>query len=185
MSEDILFEVNFFLHSFIMGVIITFGYDWFIILRRLIRHNTVMVSLEDLIFWIACALGVFYMLYRENNGILRWFAVLGAAVGMWIYKRTVSIPFVTVVAKIISKVTSLLFRPIAFAIKKIIQLFSFLLNSFKSRLLKLLRLVKKKLTIQLKLVKLMLCKRKEIRRQELQIKQDLKQPIRNKSRVKR
>lgn len=81
MSQSIIDEVTFLLHSFLMGILITFVYDGFIIMRRLIRHNLFLISVEDLIFWIACAIGVFYMLYEENNGILRWFAVFGAALG--------------------------------------------------------------------------------------------------------
>jgi len=92
MSQSIIDEVTFLLHSFLMGILITFVYDGFIIMRRLIRHNLFLISVEDLIFWIACAIGVFYMLYEENNGILRWFAVFGAALGMAAYKKSVS-PF--------------------------------------------------------------------------------------------
>ena len=73
-----------------LGVVITFVYDGFLILRRLIKHNMLLISLEDMIFWIACAIGVFYMLYEENNGILRWFAVLGATLGMIAYKASIS-----------------------------------------------------------------------------------------------
>ena len=87
MSQNIINEVTFFLHSFMMGIVITFMYDGFLILRRLIKHSDILVSLEDMVFWIACAIGVFYMLYEENNGILRWFAVFGAALGMIVYKK--------------------------------------------------------------------------------------------------
>ena len=82
MSQNIVNEITFFLHSLLMGMAISLVYDVFLILRRLIRHNLLMISMEDMIFWIACAIGVFYMLYEENNGILRWFAVFGATIGM-------------------------------------------------------------------------------------------------------
>ena len=82
MSPDIVNEVTFLLHSFLLGIAITFAYDGFLILRRLVRHSLFLISLEDMIFWIACAIGVFYMLYEENNGVLRWFAVFGAAIGV-------------------------------------------------------------------------------------------------------
>ena len=70
MGQNIVDEVTFLCHSFLLGVVITFAYDGFLILRRLIKHGMLLVSLEDMIFWIACAIGVFYMLYEENNGIL-------------------------------------------------------------------------------------------------------------------
>ena len=52
-----------------MGIVITFMYDGFLILRRLIKHSDILVSLEDMVFWIACAIGVFYMLYALVCGI--------------------------------------------------------------------------------------------------------------------
>ena len=94
MSQDIIQEVTFFLHSVVMGVVITFVYDWFLILRKLIKHNMFWISFEDFLFWTACGLGVFYMLYRENNGVLRWFTVLGATFGMILYKLLASKIFV-------------------------------------------------------------------------------------------
>lgn len=157
MSQDIIFEVNFFLHSLMLGVIITFVYDWFLILRRCIRHSLMAISLEDMIFWIACAIGVFYMLHEENNGILRWFAVLGAAIGMIIYKKLVSSLFVKIMSTIIIKVFNFFWRPLAFVFRKLKQLFAFI----SRKVSKLAKLCKKKLTIQMKLIKMILCKRKD------------------------
>ncbi len=164
MSQDILFEVNFFLHSFLLGAVITFVYDWFLILRRSIRHNLLAISVEDMIFWIACALGVFYMLYRENNGILRWFAVLGAAIGMLAYKRLISTFFVNFISSCILKVFSvickvifLVLKPIIYAGKKVIAFLGFI----KRKVHILAKFVKKKLTVQLKLIKMILCKQKK------------------------
>ena len=102
MSQNIVNEVTFLLHSFLMGIIITFIYDGFLILRRLIRHSLFLISIEDLIFWIACAIGVFYMLYEENNGVLRWFAVFGAALGMIVYKESISSLIVNFLSKVLS-----------------------------------------------------------------------------------
>lgn len=113
MSQSIIDEVTFLLHSFLMGILITFVYDGFIIMRRLIRHNLFLISVEDLIFWIACAIGVFYMLYEENNGILRWFAVFGAALGMAAYKKSVSPFLVKIITMVIERIFhGLLYTPV-------------------------------------------------------------------------
>lgn len=156
MSRDILFEVNFFLHSFLLGILITFAYDGFLILRRCFRHNIFLISLEDILFWIACALGVFYMLYRENNGILRWFAVLGATLGMWMYKRLVSTYWVNFISAFIIKTVHFILKPIAFVSKKIALFILYI----RKKLTELFKYGKKKLTIQLKLIKMILCKQK-------------------------
>ena len=85
-------ENVFLLHSFLLGVGMAFLYDILRILRRVFAHSTSMVSLEDLAFWIHCAGKVFLLMFHESNGNLRWFAVLGALAGMYLYHRTIS-PF--------------------------------------------------------------------------------------------
>ena len=91
-------ENVFLLHSFLLGVGITFLYDILRILRRVFAHSTSMVSLEDLAFWIYCAGKVCLLMFHESNGNLRWFAVLGALAGMYLYHRTISPFFVKYVA---------------------------------------------------------------------------------------
>ncbi|GFI44735.1 hypothetical protein IMSAGC019_00037 [Lachnospiraceae bacterium] len=126
MSQNIINEVTFLLHSFLLGAVITVVYDVFLILRRLVRHNLFLVSLEDLVFWISCAIGVFYMLYEENNGILRWFAVFGAGLGMVVYKKCVGNFLVDLVAAAIgrilraaTRILGFIFRPVRFAGRKV------------------------------------------------------------------
>ena len=161
MSQNIISEVVFFAHSFLLGIVITFVYEGFLVLRRLIRHNLFMISLEDMIFWIACAIGVFYMLCEENNGILRWFAVLGAALGMIAYKESVSRFFVDIMSTIIwnifhiiHKLLRFLFRPIRFIGKKLRRILG--KSARKSR--KAGKYMKNKLTRGFKLLKITLCK---------------------------
>lgn len=162
MSQNIVNEATFLLHSFFMGVIITFVYDGFLILRRLIKHNLFLISVEDLIFWVACAIGVFYMLYEENNGILRWFAIFGAAMGMFAYKLSISPVVVNVISTIIKRITRIFFhifrfllRPFRFLGRKIFRVYKH--SSKKSR--KVCKSLKNRLTSRLKLLKITLCKR--------------------------
>ena len=138
MSQNIINEVTFFLHSFMMGIVITFMYDGFLILRRLIKHSDILVSLEDMVFWIACAIGVFYMLYEENNGILRWFAVFGAALGMIAYKKSLSALVIRSVSMLIERTFHILFRilrlflyPFRFLLRKITGCLRFFLRKGK------------------------------------------------------
>lgn len=161
MSQDIINEVYFLLGSIIMGIIITFVYDFILIWRRLVPHNLFFISLEDFIFWVACAIAVFYMLYEENNGILRWFAVSGAAVGMLLYKRIIGKHFVKIMSTciqkqidIIRKILGFLFKPVNWLLNKIKRLFRFLYR--KQR--KLAKYTKKKLTVFIKMLKITLCK---------------------------
>ncbi len=161
MSQSIIDEVTFLLHSFLMGILITFVYDGFIIMRRLIRHNLFLISVEDLIFWRACAIGVFYMLYEENNGILRWFAVFGAALGMAAYKKSVSPFLVKIITMVIERIfhglfciLRFLFKPVRFAGGKVRG--GACAVSKKGK--KAGRCLKKKLTERVNLLKITLCK---------------------------
>lgn len=118
-------ENQFLLHALLMGVFITFVYDLLRILRRVIPHGSFFVSLEDMFFWIYCAAEVFLMMYHEGNGTLRWFAVLGALVGMLLYKKLFSellVKYVSMLLKkvlgILGKILAFVFRPFRFLWKK-------------------------------------------------------------------
>ena len=124
MSQGIVQEVTFFLHSILMGLIITFAYDWILIFRKLFRHGKFWMSVEDFIYWFVCGISVFYMLYRENNGVLRWFAVVGAAIGMLFYKLTIRNRFVSIMSTCIYKIMWFVFRVIQVVLKPLKCLFS-------------------------------------------------------------
>lgn len=161
MSQDIMKEVMFLIHSFVLGVVITFVYDGFLILRRLIKHTMLLVSLEDMLFWLACAISVFYMLYEENNGILRWFAVAGAALGMITYKKTLSAPVIMTVTAIIQFIFGFLAKLINFMLKPLHVLMRKTGSGFgilKRKGCKFAKFLKKKLTQYGKVLKIILCK---------------------------
>ena len=162
MSQDIVREVTFFLHSVLMGLIITFAYDWILILRKLFRHGRFLTSVEDLVYWFACGIGVFYMLYRENSGVLRWFAVVGAALGMLFYKAVFKNRFVYIMSTCIHKIMWFIFRLIQIVLKPIKCLFSAVRRFVRFaavRLKKVKEFVKKRLTVFIKTLRMVLCKR--------------------------
>ena len=161
MSREIVQELTFFTHSILMGVVITFVYDWIRVLRRLFKHGTALMSAEDLLFWFACGIGVFYMLYRENNGTLRWFAVLGAAIGMFFYKLIVRDGFVNIMSTCLHKIMWFVFRVLQIVLKPVKRLIyagkTFVL--FSGRKLKKCKIfIKKRLTAFIKTIRMVLCK---------------------------
>lgn len=92
-------ENSFMLHAFCLGVYITFVYDFFRILRRVFAHTGFWISLEDLGFWGYCAVKVFLMMQRESDGTMRWFAVMGALIGMLLYRKLCSRWYVEYVSR--------------------------------------------------------------------------------------
>lgn len=161
MSREIVQELTFFTHSVLLGLVITFIYDWIRVLRRLFKHGAALTSAEDLFFWLACGIGVFYMLYRENNGTLRWFAVLGATIGMFFYKVIVRDAFVNVMSTCIHKIMWFVFGLIQVVLKPLKCLFyagkTFVLYLGR-KLKKCKEFIKKRLTGFIKTIRMVLCK---------------------------
>lgn len=132
-------ETGFMLHAFYMGVYITFVYDILRIVRRVIPHPNFLVSLEDMGFWIYCAVEVFLLMYYESNGTLRWFAICGALTGMFLYIKIASPFLVKYASMLLGKVWETVLKILEFALKPVARV---------------LRRLKKKLTFFGKVLKM-------------------------------
>lgn len=121
------------LHSSLLGVFIVFLYDIIRIFRKVIKHTMFLIAAEDFVYWIACSILIFLMMYRENDGVIRWFSVAGVVFGMLVYNYTIS-PFFTKwisfllnrIIRGIGKILGFLFKPFRFLLKKAASFFSFL-----------------------------------------------------------
>ena len=82
MSGGILLGLELFARSFLCGMFLALAYDLLRLLRRLIRHGSLALAVEDLLYWLACAVLVFRMLYEENSGAIRGFAIAAVILGM-------------------------------------------------------------------------------------------------------
>lgn len=161
MSQDIVQEVVFFLHSILMGLVITFAYDWILIFRELVAHGRFLMSIEDFIYWFMCGISVFYVLYRENNGVLRWFAVVGAALGMLFYKLTIKYRFINIMTKCIHKIMWFVFRIIQVMLRPLKCLFLAgrrCVRYAMRKLKKVKEFIKKRLTACIKTIRMILSK---------------------------
>lgn len=101
MSYAINVEVRFFLISVLWGALILLAYDVLRILRRIIRHNASAVAVQDLVFWVTASVFIFAMIYRENDGIIRGFCIMGMSIGMVLYHYLLSSFLVTLITDII------------------------------------------------------------------------------------
>lgn len=141
MSPQIVEESRFFLYSILTGAFIAGLYDLIRILRRVLKHNQFFVALEDFVFWLEALFILFLMLYDMNYGVLRWFSIAGATLGMIVYKKIFGEHLVEFMSTILNWALDVVIRLILAALKP----FFF---------------IKKKLTGNIKLVKIALCKRK-------------------------
>lgn len=80
--------------AFASGAGMLLVYDVFRIVRRIVRHNTAGIAVEDMFFWLGCAFWLFRLMYRENDGIIRGFVIFGAFAGMVCYNLLLSRYFV-------------------------------------------------------------------------------------------
>lgn len=162
MSVDIVNESVFWLYCFLMGVAITIVYDGLRILRNVIKHPHMLVALEDIIFWMFVAAALFLLLYHMNNGTVRWFAVFGLFVGMLFYKKIFGDFLVIFMSTILGRILHL-----------VVGVLSVPLRVVKSAFFKGFRMVrdytervKKKLTGDIKEVKIVLCKHKNRKKRD-------------------
>ncbi len=160
-STDILEEVRLFANSVVLGAALTFVYDGFVILRRVFKHNIFWISAEDLFFWTGTALTVFLSLQKQGNGVLRWFVVAGAAVGMLLYKGSVSGFYVKYISKTvlhivvyIKRIAYFVFRPLKWLKKCVKSGFLQVNNGMK----KVTIILKNRLTVCIKWFTIALCK---------------------------
>ncbi len=100
-SESIAGEGSLLLVSFLFGAALMLFYDVIRIFRHMRKHGTILMAVEDMLYWLFCAVGIFAMLYRENEGLLRWFVLGGVAIGMLVENTYISPWVVRIFVKIL------------------------------------------------------------------------------------
>ena len=90
MSERIRYELLLTGLSLVMGGWLMIVYDSLRLLRLLIHHNSLFMGMEDFFYWIYAGGAVFMLLYEQNDGSFRFYAVAGVFLGMAAYDRFVS-----------------------------------------------------------------------------------------------
>lgn len=127
-SAGIHTELTFFAVAVLVGMALFLLYDIFRIFRRIVPHGVIWIGIEDFIYWILCTVAIFLMLYRENDGMIRGFAIGGVILGMGIYfvlfSRFVIRFQVAVLKKILGflgKIIHFFFYPVWKILRKIVH----------------------------------------------------------------
>ena len=84
-SETIVQEAVFLGTAILAGAGLFFLYDILRIFRRIVPHGNIWIGAEDFLYWLVCTGVVFVMLYQENDGMVRGFALGGVILGMFLY----------------------------------------------------------------------------------------------------
>lgn len=76
-------ETRLFLLSLAVGAGMSFLYDLLRVLRRRTAHRAAAVSLEDILYFLLCALLHFAFVLKDNRGQLRGYILVGELLG-WV-----------------------------------------------------------------------------------------------------
>lgn len=105
--------------SILAGAVLFLLYDFLRIFRRIVPHGNLWIGVEDIFYWLIYTGVVFVMLYRENDGMVRGFAIGGLAFGMLLYfallSRFVVRINVLILGTVVRSVTGILgvfFKPV-------------------------------------------------------------------------
>ena len=94
MSAFIHHELLLLLRTIAVGAVLLLCYDLLAAFRNVFAHSDKAVGTEDILYWLCCAFFVFSEIYRSNEGILRFFLVLGFLSGAYICHRILGDIFV-------------------------------------------------------------------------------------------
>ena len=74
-------ELSIFVSACLSGNLICLIYYVLRVIRRLVKHSLLWVSIEDFVFWVGAAIYLFMEMYRTCSGSIRWYFVLGVLAG--------------------------------------------------------------------------------------------------------
>lgn len=138
MAEIIVQQSSLFLISMLYGVILGVWYDFFRAVRKKVSHRNRTVHMEDVVFCLSAAAGLFLLFQIYNQGRIRFYVLLGLFAGAVAYFFVLSVPVEKIMELIVGAATFLLGKAagILFLPVKII------VNSISKRLKKLVRTVR-------------------------------------------
>ena len=101
MNPQILVELNLTAVALVQGIWLMMVYDGLRVLRIVVPHKVWMTGIEDILYWIYAGISVFRLLYRSNDGTIRWYMIASVTGGMLIYDRLFSRHLLRVLQKLV------------------------------------------------------------------------------------
>ena len=138
-SDGIVRELQFFGLAMLRGALILALYDLLRITRRLIPHGVWLIAVQDLLYWICTAFLIFALLYRENDGAVRGYALFAVAAGMIVYYYLIGRWIVEPISGILKTVLEFFLRPAGTVARKLVQVGKITGHFYKNKLKNKLR----------------------------------------------
>lgn len=89
-GQEISLQVQLFARAIFVGAGMFLFYDLMRAFRRAVPHGTVGIAVEDILFWLTDAVLLFGLMYREADGNVRGFVLIGAVLGIICYRILLS-----------------------------------------------------------------------------------------------
>lgn len=91
LSPNIPIEARLLGISFLTGAGLMALYDGLRIFRLIVRHGWFWMGMEDLFYWVLSGFTVFFLLYQETDGAIRWCVIGSVLLSMILYDRLCSV----------------------------------------------------------------------------------------------
>lgn len=149
-------QLIYFCQSIFLGVISSFIFDFFKILRLSIKHNNIFIFIEDIIFFIILSLLTYNFMINISFGQIRIFILIGELIGFILYKFSISdfiVKSITYIISIISALFKLIFNFLLFPTYKFtIKFIKLLSKPFLTFFTKYFKIIEKPLKNKISIV---------------------------------
>ena len=96
-----------FLYSFLLGLSFGAYYDIFRVCRLFFGNNKITVFIQDLFYFLSCAVAAFIFIFILNRGEVRFFVVISIMIGGLVYYLTLGRFVFALFSKILTAVKKL------------------------------------------------------------------------------
>lgn len=116
----------------IVGIIISFLFDIFRILRKVYKFSNMLIYMQDILFWLLTGIIILQAIFKFNSGDIRIFLFLGIFVGVFIYISLFSI-YVIKIGSFILKLMNTLIRKLINVFKvPICKILDFMIKYYRN-----------------------------------------------------
>jgi spore cortex biosynthesis protein YabQ len=119
-------QIRVFLYAIAGGAAVALLYDLLRIKRRAIKSSVIIVNIEDLLYWLAAAVLIFFTVYSSNSGEIRGYIFIGNIIGVALYLLLLSkivIASSMAIINLVKKILMFLWSVISYPFKLLFKIF--------------------------------------------------------------
>lgn len=127
-------EFNVFLAFILIGIIISFLFDFFRILRRVYKTPDFITIIQDIAFWIISGIILLTGIFILNEGKIRAYLFIGILAGILFYIITLSKFITNMGTKLLTVLNKIIIVPVSNIFQVILNIVVKFINSLKNRI---------------------------------------------------